>query len=214
MSDPGPDPIGWHHNPGYSIDFDPLPARVQAVFNGETVADTTAARVMFELGHTPVYYLPRDDVNMALLAPTDRNSYCPYKGRASYWTVRVDTRTAENAIWSYESPHRELAQIAGYMGFYWGRMDAWREDGMEVSGPREIPGRIDASNQLKALFPQLAAEWHPTRNAGIKPYEFAPTSNELVWWRDASGDEWQARIKDRVLEATALRADGDVTPYG
>jgi uncharacterized protein (DUF427 family) len=179
MSDPGPDPIGWHHNPSYSIDFDPLPARVQALLNRETVADTTAARVMYELGHAPVYYLPRGDVNMALLEPTDRDTYCPYKGHASYWTVRVGTRTAENAIWSYE-----------------------------------IPGRIDAGNQLKALFPQLAEEWHPTRNAGIKPYEFAPYSNELVWWRDASGDEWQARIKDRVLEVTALRADGDATPYG
>ena len=214
MSDPGPDPIGWHHNPSYSIDFDPLPARVQALLNRETVADTTAARVMYELGHAPVYYLPREDVNMALLEPTDRDTYCPYKGHASYWTVRVGTRTAENAIWSYEIPHRELAQVSGYMGFYWGRMDAWLEDGVEVPGPREIPGRIDAGNQLKALFPQLAEEWHPTRNAGIKPYEFAPYSNELVWWRDASGDEWQARIKDRVLEVTALRADGDATPYG
>jgi len=115
---------------------------------------------------------------------------------------------------SHETPHRELAHIAGYTGFYWGWMDAWLEDGVEVPGPREIPGRIDASNQLEALFPQLAREWHPSRNAGIKPYEFAPTSNALVWWRDARGDEWQARIKDRVLEATRLRADGDATPYG
>lgn len=214
MSDPDADPIGWHRNPRYSVDFDPLPVRVQAVLAGETVADTSAARVMYELGHAPVYYLPRDDVNVALLEPTDRDSYCPYKGHARYWTVRVGARTAENAVWSYATPHLELAQIAGYMGFYWGRMDTWLEDGMEVPGPREIPGRIDAGNQLKALFPQLAAEWHPTRNTGIKPYEFAPTSNELVWWRDASGDEWQARIKDRVLEATTLRADGDATPYG
>ncbi len=214
MSDPDADPIGWHRNPRYSIDFDPLPVRVRAVLAGETVADTSAARVMYELGHAPVYYLPRGDVNMALLEPTDRDTYCPYKGHASYWTVRVGTRIADNAIWSYETPHRELAHVSGYMGFYWGRMDAWLEDGVEVPGPREIPGRIDASNQFKALFPQLALEWHPTRNTGIKPYEFASYSNELVWWRDASGDEWQARIKDRVLEATALRADGDATPYG
>ena len=140
MSDPGPDPIGWHHNPSYCIDFDPLPARVQALLAGETVADTSAARVMYELGHAPVYYLPCEDVNMALLEPTDRDSYCPYKGHASYWTVRAGTRSAENAIWSYQTPHRELTHIAGYMGFYWGRMDAWLEDGVEVPGPREIPG--------------------------------------------------------------------------
>ena len=45
MSDPGPDPIGWHHNPRYCIDFDPLPMRVQVLLDGETVADTSAARV-------------------------------------------------------------------------------------------------------------------------------------------------------------------------
>ena len=55
MSAPSTDPIGWHLNPNYSIDFDPLPARVQAVLEGEIVADTTAARVMYELGHAPVY---------------------------------------------------------------------------------------------------------------------------------------------------------------
>ena len=87
-------------------------------------------------------------------------------------------------------------------------LNGWAEFEYEGVGVR----RIDAGNQLKALFPQLAEEWHPTRNAGIKPYEFAPYSNELVWWHDASGDQWQARIKDRVLEATALRADGDATP--
>ena len=214
MSSRDPDPNGWLRNPGYSIDFDPLPARVQVMIGGETLADSTGARIMYELGHAPVYYLPRGDINATLLEPTDRDTYCPYKGHASYWTVRVGGRAEENAVWSYETPHAELAHIAGYMGFYWGRMDVWLEQGVEVAGPREIPGRIDTTGQLKACFPQLAEQWHPTKNAGIKPYEFAPYSNELVWWRDASGREWQARIKDRVLEATVMRADGDATPYG
>ena len=158
MSDPGPDPIGWHHNPSYCIDFDPLPARVQAVLAGGTVADTTAARGMYELGHAPVYYLPREDVNMALLEPTDRDTYCPYKGHASYWTVRVGTRTAENAIWSYEIPHRELAQVSGYMGFYWGRMDAWLEDGVEARDPGAHRRRQPAQGAVPAARRGVASD--------------------------------------------------------
>ena len=56
--------------------------------------------------------------------------------------------------------------------------------------------------------------FHPTRNPGVAPYEFAAYSNTEVWWQDAAGREWRARIKDRVLSVTTLRGDGDATPYG
>lgn len=207
------DPVGWELNPDYQIEFDPVPARVRAIFGGATIADSRGARVMYELGHAPVYYLPRADVDMARLEPTDRDTYCPYKGHASYWTVRVGEAVAENAIWAYLEPYPQLAALKDYFGFYWGRMDAWYEDDAEVKGPREIPGRIDTTTQLKRLFPALAAEWHPTRNPGIKPYEFPAYSSAVVWWQDASGREWQERIRDRVLAATTLRGDGDAHPY-
>lgn len=209
-----PMPIGWRLNPDYQIAFDPIPARVRVNFGGVTIADSRAARVMYELGHAPVYYLPQDDVAMAHLEVTARDSYCPYKGHACYWSVRVGERLAENAIWAYPSPLPEMFALAGFMGFYWGRMEAWYEDEERVSGPREIPGRIDTETQLKRLFPALAAEWHPSRNPGIKPYEFPAYSDTVVWWQDASGREWQERIRDRVLAATRLRADGDANPHG
>ena len=215
MSDPTEaDPHGWSLNPGYQVDFDRVPARVRVTFAGTNIGDTRGARVMYELGHTPVYYLPRDDVDMNYLLPTTLDTYCPYKGHASYWSMRVGDSTLDNAIWTYLTPHAELAALEGFLGFYWGKMEAWFEDEVAVSGPREIPGRIDTSNQLKRLFPELAAQWHPTRNPGISPYEFSACSDAVVWWRDASGHEWQERIRERALAATTLRADGDAHPYG
>ena len=208
------DPNGWILNPGYEVGFDPIPARVRVEFGGATIAESRDAMVMYELGHAPMYYLPERDVDMAYLQGTDRDTYCPYKGHASYWTVRVGDTVAENAIWTYATPHAKLSHLEGFFGFYWGRMSAWYEDGAEVSGPREIPGRIDTTTQLKKMFPELAAEWHPTKNAGIKPYEFPPYSATVVWWQDVDGREWQARIRDRVIAATALRSDGDAHPYG
>ncbi|MBS38837.1 MAG: hypothetical protein CMO26_23315 [Thiotrichales bacterium] len=214
MADAKRDVNGWVRNPGYEIGFDVIPAAVRVVFGGVDVGESSAARVMYELGHAPVYYLPQQDVDMRFLDSTDLTTYCPYKGHASYWSVRAGGQCRENAIWAYPTPHPQLAHIEGYLGFYWGRMDVWFEDGVQVEGPREIPGRIDTTTQLKAMFPALAAQWHPSRNAGAAPYEFAPYSDELIWWQDDSGREWQARIRDRVLEMSTLRADGDANPYG
>ncbi len=138
----------------------------------------------------------------------------PYKGHASYWSLKVGEASAENAVWSYLTPFPELAALEGHFGFYWGKMEAWYEDDIRVEGPREIPGRIDTTTQLKRLFPQLAAEWHPTRNPGAKPYEFPAYSSAVVWWQDGEGREWQESIRERVLKVTSLRTDGDAHPYG
>ncbi|MFQ5938366.1 MAG: DUF427 domain-containing protein, partial [Acidiferrobacterales bacterium] len=145
---------------------------------------------------------------------SDRQTHCPYKGIASYWHLEVGDRIVENVVWSYEEPYSQVAKIKGFRGFYWGRMDRWTEDGVTIEGPREIPGRVNTLSQLKAAFPQLAREWHPTRNVGISPYEFAADSNTEVWWKDASGREWRERIRDRALALTRHRSDGDATPYG
>jgi len=117
-------------------------------------------------------------------------------------------------VWIYENPYPQQEHLKDHVGFYWGKMDEWREDGERVPGPREIPGRIDTTNQLKAAFPQLAKEWDKEKNEHHSPYEYSPQSNQEVWWKDASGREWREAIKSRVLKATTLRADGDATPYG
>ena len=54
-----------------------------------------------------------------------RNStHCPYKGDASYYTIKVGGRAAENAIWSYETPFPAMKEIDGHLAFYPNRVDA------------------------------------------------------------------------------------------
>ncbi len=91
---------GYDSNPDYRIDFLAGPGRVRVHFNGVTVADSGRAMEMREGRYPPVYYLPREDVRMDLLRRTGHHSHCPYKGDASYWTLRVGEREAENAVWS------------------------------------------------------------------------------------------------------------------
>ncbi len=113
----------------YRIGLERGPKRVRVVFGDETIADSGRAIVMIEPRHRPVTYFPRADVRMDLMRRTDHGSHCPFKGDASYWTLEVGDRAAENAVWSYEEPFEAVSAIKDYVAFYRDRMDAWHEDG-------------------------------------------------------------------------------------
>ncbi|HLY45045.1 MAG TPA: DUF427 domain-containing protein [Stellaceae bacterium] len=136
---------GFKSNPDYKITFETSPRRVRVKFNGEWVADSTKARLLFETRHLPVYYFPRGDVRMDLMAPTDHHTFCPYKGTAAYWTLRVGDRVAENAVWGYPEPYDEVAAIGDFVAFYWDRVDHWYEEDEEIFvHPRDPYKRVDA----------------------------------------------------------------------
>ena len=135
---------GFKTNPDYKITFEPSPRRVRVQFNGEWVADTTNAHLLFETRHLPVYYFPRSDVRMDRLTPTEHHTFCPYKGTASYWTIRVGDRTSENAVWGYPDPYDEVAAIRDFVALYWDRVDHWYEEDEEIFvHPRDPYKRVD-----------------------------------------------------------------------
>jgi uncharacterized protein (DUF427 family) len=113
--------------PDHPIDVEPNRNRVRVVVDGEVVADTTRALTLHESTYKPVFYIPREDVRMALFERTDHTTHCPYKGDASYYTLRIGDRVAENAAWSYEAPYPTLRAIAGKLAFYPQRVDAIEE---------------------------------------------------------------------------------------
>ncbi len=120
---------------GYRLTIEPSQRRIRVTFNGETVVDSRRALEMHETRLPMVYYFPRDDVRMDLLTPTDRLTYCPFKGNARHWTITVDGKTAENAAWSYEQPFDEAQMVEGYVAFYWDRMESWLADEATVTVP-------------------------------------------------------------------------------
>jgi uncharacterized protein (DUF427 family) len=135
---------GFNSNPDYKILFEPSPRRVRVQLNGEWIADSTNAHLLFETRHLPVYYFPRADVRLGLMTPTDHHTFCPYKGAASYWTIRVGHRVSENAVWGYPDPYDEVAAIADFVAFYWDRVDRWYEEDEEIFvHPRDPYKRVD-----------------------------------------------------------------------
>lgn len=118
MKTPGPD---------HPITIAANPRRVRVIFAGQTIADTRHALTLKEANYPAVQYIPRADVVMDLLKPTTHTSHCPYKGDASYFTIIVGGKTAENAVWSYEEPFPAMADITGYLAFYPNRVDSIAE---------------------------------------------------------------------------------------
>jgi uncharacterized protein (DUF427 family) len=150
---------GFKTNPDYRILFERSPRRVRVKFNGEIVADSTNAHLLFETRHLPVYYFPQADLRMDLLTPTQHHTFCPYKGEASYWTVAVGDKTAENAVWSYREPFAEVAAIKDFVAFYWNRMDAWYEEDDEIFvHPRDPYKRVDVVNSSRHVRVVIGGE--------------------------------------------------------
>jgi uncharacterized protein (DUF427 family) len=110
--------------PDHPITVQPSLDRVTVKFAGQTIAESTRALTLREAKYPPVQYIPKSDVRMDLLTPTQHHTHCPYKGDASYFTVKVGDRTAENAIWCYETPFDAVAEIAGHLAFYPDRVDS------------------------------------------------------------------------------------------
>jgi len=132
MLKPGPD---------HPITLEPAKRRWRAYFNGHVIADTNDALILQEANYPPVIYFPRADVAMEYMSRTERQTHCPYKGDAAYYTILMDGEFAENAVWTYEQPFDGMDPIAERLAFYTDRVDVYEVDDAAVN-PRH---RSDAS---------------------------------------------------------------------
>lgn len=105
-------------SPEVRVDALPSSRHVRVLVDGDVVADSTRATVLYETGLPPRYYLPKTDVRMDLLAPTGTESACPYKGWAEYWNVTVGETIHADIAWGYRTPLPESEAIAGLVCFY------------------------------------------------------------------------------------------------
>jgi uncharacterized protein (DUF427 family) len=108
------------------------PKHIQVIFNGVVVADTYRAKRVLETSHPPVYYIPPEDIKMEHLTPTDRATWCEWKGQAAYYTLRVGEKKAPNAAWFYPRPTPGFESLRNHVAFYPGLMDACFVNGERV----------------------------------------------------------------------------------
>jgi uncharacterized protein (DUF427 family) len=100
---------------------------VRVSLNGEVVADTRRAKVLFEAGLPPRWYIPREDVRMELLEDSDKQTTCAYKGFASYWSVGDE----DDIAWTYLDPLQDALPVKGMVAFFNERVE------LEVDGEQQ-----------------------------------------------------------------------------
>lgn len=166
--------------PDLVLYLDPMPYRIRALFEGETIVDAYEPLLLHESGRLPVYYFREEEVNRDLLESSETRS--EPKGIAEYWTVRVGERAAPDAALSYSLPIEGAALLQGLLTLDWDEMDEWFcEDEQLFGHPRDPFSRIDTyktSRHLRiSLDGELLAE---TRRAtalyetGLPPRYYIP----------------------------------------
>ena len=103
---------------------EPVTRRVRVEFAGRVLAETMRALRVCETSSPPVYYIPPADVDLDSLVPSERTSFCEWKGLARYWSVQSNGRLAKDTGWSYPEPDAGFESIQDYLSFYPRRMDA------------------------------------------------------------------------------------------
>ena len=103
----------------HPITVEPTGRHVTVRVNGELVADTNDALTLQESTYPAVYYIPLRDVVAERLKASDTETYCPFKGDASYYHVVTEGgETVDDAIWTYTKPYPAVGQIVGHVAFY------------------------------------------------------------------------------------------------
>lgn len=187
----GSGPFGQHPAGSFNFElprrkgliyFEDSPRRIRATFGGETVVDSCHASLLHEHGLLPVYYFPWAEVREDLLEESEHSTRCPWKGEASYWSVRVGDQVSENAAWSYPEPIEGSPPLADFVAFYWDRMEEWFEEDEPALGHARDPYHrvdvLDTSRHVRVLVNgELLAETRRARvlfETGLPPRWYIP----------------------------------------
>jgi uncharacterized protein (DUF427 family) len=123
-------------DPYKRVDALPSTRHVRVVIDGQTVADTRRPHLVFETNHPVRYYIPQQDVRMDLLVPSATQSRCPYKGPASYWSVKLGNENFNDLVWGYMETIPECPKIKGLLCFFHERGCEIYVDGEKVPVPK------------------------------------------------------------------------------
>jgi len=107
----------------HPITISPAGTTVSVTFGDRVIAETDDALVLLESTYPPVYYLPLDAVDADVLTPSSHQTYCPFKGDASYYSLTDGDSASENAVWTYLAPYDAVSEIAGHVAFYPDRVE-------------------------------------------------------------------------------------------
>ena len=113
---------GFLKYPGRTLNYKPIERKIEVIFNNKIIASSNMFILLEEENYVPVMYVPRDGLFFKFMENSQHSSYCPFKGKASYWNIKVCENKIENAVWSYSDPFDEALIIKNHFAFYSGKV--------------------------------------------------------------------------------------------
>ncbi len=204
-------------SPAHRILFEPDARRLRGFVGDRLVFDTVGARLLHETGIAPVAYIPLADFDERLLAPSATVTHCPFKGDASYHSLRAGDELIEDAVWFYAEPKPAADWLRGYASLYFERLDRWlvEDEPVPAGRLRDPYHRVDVHvssrpASVTAAGEPLASSARPTLvfetsmpvrayfargdvEAGhLRPSDTTtsdPYIGDAVWWHVHAGGE-------------------------
>ncbi|MCL4452555.1 MAG: DUF427 domain-containing protein [Candidatus Thermoplasmatota archaeon] len=112
-----------YENHGHHIKVSPLKGVIKVTLDGSTLAESRNALELKEDGYDKAYYIPLEDIRAELIR-TETKTVCPYKGRASYYSLKINNIIIEDALWQYADPKPEFIELNNYASFYIKNIDS------------------------------------------------------------------------------------------
>jgi len=106
--------------------------RIEVIFNGVKIADTTNSYRILETSHPPTYYIPPSDILTDHIQLSDRSTFCEFKGKAGYYHIKVGSKEVKDSAWFYSNPTGKYSAIKDHVCFYASKMDTCYVDGEKV----------------------------------------------------------------------------------
>lgn len=104
-------------------------------YNNLVIAETHNSIRVLETASPPVFYIPSSDVNSDYLKETPGNSVCEWKGKAQYWSLKINHNLVSNVGWSYPNPFKGFESIKDYFSFYPAKLDCYVDGERVLSQP-------------------------------------------------------------------------------
>jgi len=109
---------GFLKRPDHYVEIIASSNTFEVEYNGTVIASSSSVLEMKEKGYPSRYYFPKEHINMAHMRSTDHSTYCPFKGRAHYWTIDLGGKHLENGAWGYAAPYAECLDLINHVCFY------------------------------------------------------------------------------------------------
>ena len=105
---------------------EPVSEHITVTHEGMQLVSTNNSVRVLETSHPPSYYLPMKDFAPGVLVPVQGQTYCEFKGAASYFDIVVGANRIPRAAWTYENPTKGFEDLAGKVALYASRVDECR----------------------------------------------------------------------------------------